>query len=94
MQYGNVLSHFASTVSDDDYITLSAEVVIPNCTKRVCANVMLVDDMQLEEDEVFRVTLERTAALERNVSPEPGRHLAVVTIVDGDSTYNCVDLCS
>ena len=56
---------------------------------------MLVDDMQLEEDEVFRVTLERTAALENNVSPEPGRSLAVVTIVDGDSTcYNCVDLCS
>ena len=47
---------------------------------------MLVDDMQLELDEVFRVTLERTAALEGNVNPEPGRTLAVVTIHDGDST--------
>ena len=82
-------------MSDDDYITLSAEVMIPKCAKRACANFMLVDDIQLEEDEVFRVTLERTAALESNVSPEPGRTLAVVTIVDGDSTcYNCVDLCS
>ena len=80
---------------DDDYKTLSAEVTIRKCAKRACVNVMLVDDIQLEEDEVFMVTLERTAALEDNVSPEPGRSLAVVTILDGDSTcYNCVDLCS
>ena len=80
---------------DDDYKTLSTEVIIQKCTTRACANVMLVDDVQLEEDEVFRVTLEQTAALEDNVNPEPGRSLAVVTIVDGDSTcYNCVDLCS
>ena len=80
---------------DDDYKTLSAEVTIPTYAKRACVNVMLVDDIQLEEDEVFRVTLERTATLEGNVNPEPGRSLAVVTIVDGDSTcYDCVDLCS
>ena len=71
---------------DDDFKTLSAEVMIQKCAKRACANVMLVDDVQLEEDEVFRVTLERTAALEGNVNPEPGRSLAVVTIVDRDST--------
>ena len=82
-------------MSDDDFKALSAEIMIQKCAKRACANVMLVDDMQLEEDEVFRVTLERTAALEGNVSPEPGRSLAVVTILDGYSTcYNCVNLCS
>ena len=73
-------------MDDDDFKTLSVEVTIQKCAKRACANVMLVDDIHLEEDEVFRVTLERTAALEGNVSPKPGRTLAVVTIVDGDST--------
>ena len=80
---------------DDDFKALSTEVMIRKCAKRACTNVMLVDDVQLEEDEVFMVTLERTATLEGNVNPEPGRSLAVVTIIDGDSTcYNCVDLCS
>ena len=52
--------------------------MILECEKRACAHVTLVDDIQLEEDEVFRVTLERTAALEGNVNPEQSRSLAVV----------------
>ena len=69
-------------------------MTIPECAKRACANVVLVDDTQLEEDELFRVTLERTAALEGNVNPESSRSLADVTIIDTDSTcYNCF-LCS
>ena len=67
--------------------------MILKCEERACANIMLLDDIQLEPDELFRVTLERTAALEGNVNPEPGRTLAVVTIMDGDSMcYNCVVL--
>ena len=72
---------------DEDYVVTDAELFIPKCEKRACTIIPLVDDTQLELNEMFTVTLERTAALEGNVNPEPGRTIAEVTIIDTDGNY-------
>ena len=73
-------------------MTLAAELFIPKCEKRACTIIILVDDTQLELNEMFKVTLERTAALEGNVNPEPGRTTAEVTIIDTDGNVNKYDV--
>ena len=68
-----------------DFEFLSDEVVIPKCEKRVCHNVIIVNDAQLELEEMFSITLERSPALEANVGITKERSLAEITIIDTDS---------
>ena len=67
-----------------DYGLLSIVVYIPKCEKRVCENVTIVDDAQLELEEQFNITLERAALLEGNIKIVRERNVAVITIIDTD----------
>ena len=80
-------SHLAHTEVNKDFELLSEEVFIPECGKRVCVNVTIIDDAKVEYEEMFHVTLERTAALEGNIKVFPERTVATITIIDKDSTY-------
>ena len=74
-----------TTVTDRDFEVLSHEVFILKCEKRVCQNVTILDDTQLELDELFDITLERSAGLEGNIKIFRERSLADITIIDTDS---------
>ena len=53
------------------------------CQDRYCLNIPIINDNELENDKTFRVTLGRTADLDRRVSIRKPR--ADVTINDDDS---------
>ena len=76
-----------------DFVRLSEEVVIPRCGKRVCHNVTIIDDTKFEPDEVFRITLERSAGLEGNVRIQQDRSYAEIYIHNTDSKCNVYFLC-
>ena len=49
-------------------------------------NVTIIDDARVEYEEMFNVTLERTSGLEGNVRIIRERSVAMITIIDNDST--------
>ena len=69
----------------DDFVTISAEVLIQKCARTVCHSLEIVDDAQVENEEMFEVTVERTPALEENIRITPDRSFAEITIIDTDS---------
>ena len=69
----------------DDFVTISAEVLIQKCARTVCHNLEIVDDAQLENEEMFGVTVERTPALEENIRITQDRSFAEITVIDTDS---------
>ena len=77
----------ATTAVNRDFQLLSEEVDIRACEKRACVNVTIIDDAKVEYEEMFNVTLERTAALEGNIKVIEERTVATITIIDKDSTY-------
>ena len=74
-----------TTVTHRDFELLSREVFIPKCEKRVCQNVTILDDTQLELEELFDITLERSPILQGNIKIIRERSLAGITIIDTDS---------
>ena len=82
---------FCTTVANRDYEIPSDVVFIPKCEKRVCQNVTILDDTQLELVEMFEITLERSPALQGNIRIMRERSLARITIIDTDS--NVLKLC-
>ena len=79
-------------MTEKDFEISSDEVVISECQKRVCTNVTIIDDTEVEHEETFSVTLERTAALEGNVKIVKERSVAMITIIDkGNTCY--IELC-
>ena len=67
-----------------DYEILADEVVILQCDNRACHDVTIVDDTQLELEELFSITLERSAALQGNIRIIQERSLTEITIIDTD----------
>ena len=49
-------------------------------------DVMIIDDVMVENEEMFNVTLERSPALQGNVKVVKERSVEIITIIDRDST--------
>ena len=49
-------------------------------------NVNIVDDVMVENEEMFNITLERSPALQGNVKVVKERSAEIITIIDTDST--------
>ena len=89
MQYESCLISSYTTESGRDYEFLSTEVTIPKCETRACHTVAIVDDTQLEMEEKFNISLERSALLEENIRIIRETSVAVITIIDTDgNVYN------
>ena len=73
-----------TTVTSRDYGIVSDDVSIPKCENRACYNITIVDDAQLELEELFSITLERSAGLQGNIRTVRERSLAEITIIDTD----------
>ena len=75
----------ASAVADKDYITVSVDVSFAEGSmdgNTLCINVSIIDDMALEEDETFNVSMTVTAG-----DATVGNTATVVTIIDDDGLY-------
>ena len=83
-----MMDHYFTTESNVDFVRLSEEVNILRCGAKVCHNVTIIDDTQIEPDEVFRITLERTADLEGNVRINRDRSNAEIHIHNTDGRFN------
>ena len=51
-----------------DYETLSTTLTFAACETRRCVDVVIVDDMIVEQDETFTVTLQRTPDLDSRIT--------------------------
>ena len=80
------MDHISSftTVANVDFVAFDDEVNIPSCGKRACINVTIIDDTQIEPDEVFRISLERTPILEGNIILQQDRTIAEICIHNMD----------
>ena len=50
-------------------------------------NVTIIDDVMIENEEMFNVTLERSPALQGNVKVVKERSAEMITIIDRDGMY-------
>lgn len=80
--------HF-STVTPMDYGAVSTTVLMFNmCQKRSCADVPIVDDLVLENDESFSVTLDRTTGLDVRITLDLVE--GEIEITDNDGGYEMI----
>ena len=86
---------YLSTVTPMDYGAVSTTVLMFNmCQDRSCTGVPIVDDLVLENDESFNVTLERTPGLDMRITLDPVDEEIKITDNDGRyaDNYNIVAL--
>lgn len=69
------------SASASDFGALSTVLRFAKCQKKSCANVSIVDDVMLENVEVFGITLERSG-LDSRITLEPVN--GFVEIMDND----------
>ena len=70
----------AVTSVDYNYYSAQSTLTIFNSSELSCMNISIVDDVVLENDESFNVTLGRTRCLDRRITLDP----AVVKIIIDD----------
>ena len=73
------------TVAPDDYVSLNVTLMFDACEIRRCVNVTIMNDFQIEPDENFFYTLEKTPDLDTRIdlSPVDGE----IEIFDDDGLF-------
>ena len=66
-----------------DYGALSIVLMFDSCQVRSCADISIVNDTILENDESFDVTLSRTIGLDNRITLDPVDAVVVITDNDG-----------
>ena len=78
----NLLFTF-SAVSPTDYSAVDTTLIFAACQMRSCVNIFIVDDIILENDESFNVTLERIPDLDSTIILDPVNGEVQITNDDG-----------
>ena len=79
------LLSFSFAASSLDYGALNAILKFAACEMRSCVDVYIMDDITLENDESFDLTLERTSGLNSRITLDPVN--GVVEITDNDADF-------
>ena len=65
-----------------DYTATSEVLTFAACETQRCVNVTIIDDLTLETEETFDVTLNRTADLDNRITLDPAAE--EIQIIDND----------
>ena len=68
-----------------DYTAVSQLVEFDTCEKRGCVNITILEDLVLEVNETFTVTLDSPAGLDPRISLDPTR--GEILIIDNDGKH-------
>ena len=66
-----------------DYGAVSIVMMFDSCQVRSCADISIVNDTVLENEEAFNVTLSRTIGLDSRITLDPVDGVVVITDNDG-----------
>ena len=84
---------FIFLAGPSDYIGLLSEpVMFDTCENRSCVYIAILEDMALEVNETFTVSLGRTADLDPRILVDPVREEIVIIDDDGECVYVTIRL--
>ena len=73
-------------MSSLDYGAVDTVLMFAACERKNCVNLYITNDIILEKDESFDLTVEKTSDLESRITLDPVN--GVVEIIDNDGRYN------
>ena len=71
-------------VAGEDHSHLGHIMAFEQCIREVCEYIILVDDLMVERDETFYVTLERTPDLDEHIRLNPTEKRVKILNDDGE----------